>query len=164
MMNTKLFGAMQKDNIDLMILCRPDNVAYVTGYDTPISYGASDSCVDGAFTYAVVDAQRGKVTMLAADCVFGSAKENSFADEVLPFGTMDFFEDKHYPQCLYSLFDDVLDGVGLPLLGIVPEDSGVTLAAAKGVPLPLYSEKGAARACRNIARRLCGQKVPLMLF
>ncbi len=110
MMNTKLFGAMQKDNIDLMILCRPDNVAYVTGYDTPISYGASDSCVDGAFTYAVVDAQRGKVTMLAADCVFGSAKENSFADEVLPFGTMDFFEDKHYPQCLYSLFDDVLDG------------------------------------------------------
>ena len=65
---------------------------------------------------------------------------------------------------MQATIDDVMDGVGLPLLGIVPEDSGVTLAAAKGVPLPLYSEKGAARACRNIARRLCGQKVPLMLF
>ena len=65
---------------------------------------------------------------------------------------------------MQATIDDVMDGVGLPLLGIVPEDSGVTLAAAKGVPLPLYSDKGAARACRNIARRLCGQKVPLMLF
>ena len=58
--------------------------------------------------------------------------------------------------------DDVMDGVGLPLLGIVPEDPSVTLAAAQGTPLVLYTGKGAALACLHIARRLCGKKVPLM--
>lgn len=58
--------------------------------------------------------------------------------------------------------DDVMDGVGLPLLGIVPDDYRVVLAAASGTPLVLYEQKGAARACLHIARRLCGRKVPLM--
>ena len=58
--------------------------------------------------------------------------------------------------------DDVMDGVGLPLLGIVPEDVHVTLAAAAGKPLILYTDRGAAVACLHIARRLCGRRVPLM--
>lgn len=106
-MNTKLIKSMQKDGIDVLFLCRPDNVAYATGFDTPLSYGASDSCVDGAFTYVIADALRGKITLLAADSCFNAAKANSFADEVLPFGTMSFFVDEHYPDCLYTLFADV---------------------------------------------------------
>ena len=58
--------------------------------------------------------------------------------------------------------DDVMDGVGLPLLGIVPEDGSVTLASAQGVPLILYTGRGAACACLHIARRLLGKKVKLM--
>lgn len=58
--------------------------------------------------------------------------------------------------------DDVMDEVGLPLIGIVPEDSNVTLAAAADQPLILYTGKGAAVACLHIARRLNGKKVPLM--
>ena len=61
-------------------------------------------------------------------------------------------------------FSGAQDGVGLPLLGIVPEDSSVTLAAAAGTALALYTGKGAARACLNIARRLCGRKMPLLRF
>lgn len=64
---------------------------------------------------------------------------------------------------MQATVDDVMDGVGLPLLGIVPEDSGVTLAAAQGEPLARYPKSGAARACRNIARRLEGKKTPLLL-
>lgn len=60
--------------------------------------------------------------------------------------------------------DDVMDGVGLPLLGIVPEDPNVTLAAAAGAPLILHTSRGAAVACLHIARRLCGRKTPLMRF
>ena len=57
--------------------------------------------------------------------------------------------------------DDVMDWVGLPLLGVVPEDRNVTLAAARGKPLILYSRRGAAAACRRMARRLLGLRAPL---
>ena len=57
--------------------------------------------------------------------------------------------------------DDVMDGVGLPLLGIVPEDRNVPLAAAFGEPLLLRSRRGAAAACRRMAKRLLGFHVPL---
>lgn len=61
--------------------------------------------------------------------------------------------------------DDVMDNTGLPLLGVVPEDPNVTLAAAFGSPLIEYNHKnrGAARACRAIARRLQGLNVPLSI-
>ena len=59
--------------------------------------------------------------------------------------------------------DDCMDSVGLPLLGIVPEDEAVALSAAKGQPLLNFtSKKGAAVACRHIARRLLGEKQPLL--
>ena len=59
--------------------------------------------------------------------------------------------------------DDVMDTAGLPLLGVVPEDKNVTLAAAFSRPLILYTNRGAARACTAIARRLQGLNVPLTL-
>lgn len=58
--------------------------------------------------------------------------------------------------------DDVMDDVGLPLIGIIPEDSNVILAAAEREPLILYSDQKAAVACLHIARRLEGKKMPLM--
>ena len=61
-----------------------------------------------------------------------------------------------------STIDDCMDQVGLPLLGIVPEDEAVSLAAAKGKPLPAASKKNASLACLHIARRLCGVKQPLL--
>lgn len=61
-----------------------------------------------------------------------------------------------------ATIDDVMDGVGLPLIGVVPDDVSVTLAAAEGKPLVQYTYHGAALACLNIAKRLCGKRVPLM--
>ena len=58
--------------------------------------------------------------------------------------------------------DDLMDGVGLPLLGIVPEDPNGVLAAAGNTALILNSGKGASVACLHIARRLCGRREPLM--
>lgn len=59
--------------------------------------------------------------------------------------------------------DDVMDEAGLPLLGIVPEDPEVTLAAAFQKPLLRCSKKGAAAACRRIAKRIQGLPVPIAL-
>lgn len=57
--------------------------------------------------------------------------------------------------------DDIMDQAGLPLLGIVPEDSNVVLAAAFRQPLLGYSRSGAAAACRRIAKRIRGIPTPI---
>ena len=59
--------------------------------------------------------------------------------------------------------DDIMDQAGLPLLGIVPEDSNVVLAAAFRQPLLGYTAKGAAAAYRRIAKRIQGYSVPVGL-
>ena len=48
------------------------------------------------------------------------------------------------------------------VLGLVPEDPSVVLAAAAGRLLIDFTEQGAARACRNLALRLEGRRVALM--
>lgn len=59
--------------------------------------------------------------------------------------------------------DDVMDQAGLPLIGVVPEDHNVVLAAAFGKPLLQYTKKGAAAACRRIAKRIQGMSVSIDL-
>lgn len=58
--------------------------------------------------------------------------------------------------------DDMMDTVGLPLLGVVPEDSAVFEAASSGTAIALFNKKRALLAYANIARRITGQRVPLM--
>ena len=59
--------------------------------------------------------------------------------------------------------DDIMDRAGLPLLGILPEDPEVVLAAVDEQPLLKHTKKGAAAACRRIARRIQGRRVPVSL-
>lgn len=59
--------------------------------------------------------------------------------------------------------DDVMDQVGLPLLGLIPEDPNVTLAAAFSRPLLYQTEQGAAAACERIAMRILGLHVPVSI-
>ena len=63
---------------------------------------------------------------------------------------------------LRTTIDDAMDSAGLPLLGVVPEDPQVILSANLGKTLVPTSRQGAAVACANIARRLDGQRVPIM--
>lgn len=63
---------------------------------------------------------------------------------------------------LHATIDDAIDRAGLPLIGVIPEDDALPLQLNKGVPLLLSRRQGAAAAYRNIAKRLEGQKVPLL--
>ena len=63
---------------------------------------------------------------------------------------------------LRTSIDSAMDTAGLPLIGVVPEDPNVTVAATAGEPLVLMTYKGAAPAYLNIARRLSGQRTPLL--
>ncbi len=64
---------------------------------------------------------------------------------------------------LHTNIDEAMNTAGLPLLGVVPEDPKVTLAAGAGKPLILTARKDAAIAYLNIAKRLMGQQVPLAM-
>lgn len=57
--------------------------------------------------------------------------------------------------------DAAIDGAALQLIGVVPEDEGIMIAACEERPL-FPNEKGAARAFANIALRLEGRDIPLM--
>ncbi|MBR4017389.1 MAG: AAA family ATPase [Oscillospiraceae bacterium] len=59
--------------------------------------------------------------------------------------------------------DDMMDQSGLPLLGVVPEDENVIMAAVSRQPLLGYTKKGATAACRRIAKRIQGHSVPVKL-
>ena len=63
---------------------------------------------------------------------------------------------------LRATIDDARDAAGLPLIGVVPEDPHVILCANLGQPLTSRGQRGAALACWNIARRLEGERVPIM--
>ena len=63
---------------------------------------------------------------------------------------------------LRTTIDDAMNTAGLPLIGVIPEDAQVMLCANRGIPLTSQGRKGAAMACRNIAWRLMGRRVPIM--
>ena len=55
----------------------------------------------------------------------------------------------------------LITGVGLPLLGVIPEDPDVPYCLNRGLVLREQNYY-AARAYENIAKRIMGQKTPLM--
>lgn len=58
--------------------------------------------------------------------------------------------------------DEAIDRTSTQLIGIVPEDKNVIEAANKGRLLFSDLRAPAAKAYRNIAKRICGESVPLM--
>ncbi|MFM7311731.1 MAG: septum site-determining protein MinD, partial [Cyanobium sp.] len=58
--------------------------------------------------------------------------------------------------------DEVSDLLALPLLGLVVEDEQVIVSTNRGEPLTLRDNSSpAGRDYRDVARRLCGEEVPL---
>jgi len=61
---------------------------------------------------------------------------------------------------LYDL-DVVMDQVGIPLVGVVPEDTDIKICGSKGIPLPPNSP--GLKAFRAISSRILGNEVPLTI-
>jgi len=56
---------------------------------------------------------------------------------------------------------DVLEVLGVDLIGIVPEDEAIIIATNKGEPVVYEKRSRAGRAFLNAAQRLLGEEVPL---
>ena len=57
--------------------------------------------------------------------------------------------------------DEVIDGVGSQLIGVLPDDSAIQLRLSRG--LALRESHRITRICKTIARRIDGEYLPLLL-
>ncbi len=58
--------------------------------------------------------------------------------------------------------EDVLDLLGIRLVGVVPEDETVIVGSNRGAPVVIDGRSRAGQAFRNIAKRLQGMDVPFL--
>ena len=56
---------------------------------------------------------------------------------------------------------DVLEVLGIDLLGIIPEDETIIVAINKGEPIVYDKRARAGKAFLNAAQRIMGEEVPL---
>jgi len=58
--------------------------------------------------------------------------------------------------------NDVIDVLGIKLIGIVPDDESIIISTNQGRPLVMSNGSTAGQAFKNIAIRLTGQEVPFI--
>ncbi len=59
--------------------------------------------------------------------------------------------------------DDILEILGIDLLGIIPEDRGVIDASNQGQPIIMNEKSQAGKAYKRVAKRICGIKTPIVI-
>lgn len=132
------------------------------------------------FDYCLLDAPAGLgsgfllATCAADRCVVVSTADTSSLRDAqhtvmelnhFPRGTLHLVVNRVRKKMLrnmHSTIDDAIDRAGLPLLGVVPEDDALPLCMNRGVPIVLADGQAAAAAYRNIAKRIQGERVPLL--
>ena len=146
------------DSFGQMVLSARDRFDYVF-LDAPAG-------VDAGFRLAAAKADRVLLVTLSDPAAVRDAGRTGQVLELMGKENVRLIVNRINPKLVSNMaltVDDVMDNAGLPLIGIVPDDSNVTLAAAFGKPLLNYTKKGAAAACRRIATRLQGMPVKIDL-
>ena len=126
--------------------------------DAPAGLGAG-------FHLATCGADRCVVVTTAGASSLRDAQHTVMELSRFPAGTLHLVVNrvrKKLLRQLHATIDDAIDTAGLPLLGVVPEDDALPLCMDRGVPVPLADGLSTAAAYRNIARRLQGERVPLL--
>ena len=70
---------------------------------------------------------------------------------------------KNYKE-IRTTVDDVIDTVGVQLLGLIPEDKHIFSALHKNTPLILYGKRSSAYDFLDAARRIAGDEIPLQQY
>lgn len=121
--------------------------------------------LESGFRLAVSNADRAVVVTNTDQSSLRDAQRTVMELSHLPRGRVHLVVNRCRKKLLKSLhqtIDDAIDTAGLPLLGVIPEDETMPLYAGRGIPLMLSTNDCAAKAYRNIARRIDGRRVPLM--
>ena len=137
--------AQARKKFDYIFLDAPAGIE--RGFDLAAKYAERIVLVTGADPAAIRDAERaGQLLEL-----MGKTNVRLVVNRI----------NQKMASAMGVTVDDVMDQSGLPLLGLVPEDPNVVLAAAFKQPILGYTCKGAAAACQRIAKRIQGYSVPV---
>jgi len=63
-----------------------------------------------------------------------------------------------------TTIDDVIDTIGVQLIGLIPEDKNIFPALHENIPLILYKKRISAYDFLDTARRITGEDVPLQQY
>ena len=126
--------------------------------------------VRSRFDYCLIDSGAGlgdafRLATCAADRAVVVAQRTVMELHDYPNGRLHLVVNRVRRKLLKALssnIDDAIDAAGLPLLGVIPEDEGIPIALGRSALTVFSRESSAEIACRNIARRLTGERVPLM--
>ena len=123
--------------------------------------------IEQGFQNAIAGAQRAIVVtppevsaIRDADRIIGLLEANGFSQ-------MDLIINRLRPEMVrrgdMMSSDDVVDILGIPLLGIIPDDENVVISTNQGEPL-VGSSSPAGLAYNNVVGRLEGQEIPFLNF
>ena len=145
---------------DMVRLCdelRPDHEFILI--DSPAG-------IERGFRYAIAPADR---VLVVTNPEVSSVRD---ADRVI--GILEA-EDKKNPALIINRLnpamvkqhdmlsaEDVIDLLGIKIIGIVPEDDSVIVGSNRGTPVSADGKSRAGQAFRNIAKRIQGIEVPFM--
>jgi len=146
----KAFFDEIRRNFDYCIIDAPAGV----GKGFNLAYG--DGCADMSIIVATGDLP----SMRDAICVANIVREMGIFDIRLIVNRV---QPKIYKR-IKTTIDDVIDTIGVQLLGIVPEDKNILLALHENVPLVLYKKRCAVYDFLDIACRISGDDIPLKQY
>lgn len=123
--------------------------------------------VDAGFRLATATADRCIIVTGAGPAALRDAMRTGEVLELMGKRNVRLVVNRIQPKLFRSMHitvDDLMDASGLPLLGIIPEDPTVTLAATFNRPLLLYKPRSAAsKAGLRISKRILGLPVPVQV-
>jgi len=120
--------------------------------------------IEAGFTLAAKCADRVLLVTAPDPASIRDARQAADQLELLGKQNVRLIVNRIHPKTFATMgmtVDDVMDQAGLPLMGIIPEDQSIVLSAAFRRPLLTYTKKGAAAACKRIAKRIQGISVPM---
>ena len=118
-----------------------------------------------SFTFSTCDADRIIVIATTDATSLRDAQRTVMELRHFPTGRLHLVINRVRLRLLKSLhanLDDAIDAAGLPLLGVIPEDEKIPGALGRNTLASALHRSPARTACRNIARRITGERVPLM--
>ncbi len=126
--------------------------------DMPAGLGTSAKVTAVAADLAIIVATPDRICVRDGCQMVQELQRAGFRNHRLCINRVD---EKFIRRDVISDLDEVIDGVGSQLIGVLPDDPSIQLRLSRG--LALKENHRVTRICKAIARRIRGEYVPLLL-